>query len=59
MPKSRASAASLTMGADTRNEKVTPSGTPAVRKPMNSGAAEHEQNGVTIPGLAANTLPTP
>jgi hypothetical protein len=30
-----------------------------VRKPMNSGTAEHEQNGVTIPGLAANTLPTP
>src|SRR5271157_4868938 len=44
-PKSRTRATSLTMGAETRNEKVTPNGTPAVRKPINSGTAEHEQKG--------------
>ncbi len=26
-------------------------------KPMNSGTAEHEQNGVTTPSAAASTLP--
>ena len=26
---------------------------------MNSGTAEHEQNGVTMPSDAASTLPTP
>jgi hypothetical protein len=31
----------LIIGALIRNEKVTPSGTPAETKPMNSGAAEH------------------
>jgi hypothetical protein len=33
------------MGAEIRKEKVTPSGTPADRKPMNSGTAEQEQKG--------------
>ena len=45
------------MGAAMRNENVTPSGTPASTKPMNSGTAEQEQNGVTMPRLAAITLP--
>ena len=47
-PNSRPSATSLTIGAEIRNEKVTPSGTPAETKPMKSGTAEQEQNGVTI-----------
>jgi hypothetical protein len=46
----------LTIGADIRNEKVTPSGTPASTKPINNGTAEHEQNGVTIPIRAASKL---
>ena len=58
MPKSITSATSLTIGAEIRKENVTPSGTPAVTKPMNSGTAEHEQNGVTMPSNAARTLPT-
>ena len=45
------------MGAEIRKEKVTPSGTPAVTKPMNSGTAEQEQKGVTMPSSAAMTLP--
>ena len=47
----------MTIGAEIRNEKVTPSGTPAVTKPMNSGTAEQEQKGVTMPSSAAMTLP--
>ena len=58
-PNSSVSATSLTIGAEIRNEKVTPSGTPACTKPMNSGTAEHEQNGVTTPRLAAMTLAAP
>ena len=46
------------MGAETRKEKVTPSGTPAVTNPMKSGTAEQEQNGVTVPSSAARTFPT-
>ena len=53
------SATSLTIGAEIRNENVTPSGTPACTKPMNSGTAEQEQNGVTMPRLAAMTLAAP
>ena len=52
------SAISLTIGAAIRNENVTPSGMPASTKPMKSGTAEQEQNGVTIPRSAARTLPT-
>ncbi len=59
MPNSSTRATSLTIGAEIRNEKVTPIGTPAERKPMNSGTAEQEQNGVTMPSDAARTLPTP
>ena len=47
----------MTIGAETRKENVTPSGTPVVTKPMNSGTAEQEQNGVTMPSNAASTLP--
>ena len=56
-PNSSTSATSFTIGAETRNENVTPSGTPVVTKPMNSGTAEQEQNGVTMPSNAASTLP--
>jgi len=49
---------SLTMGAEIRNENVTPRGTPVVTNPMNRGTAEHEQKGVTTPNRAASTLPT-
>ena len=47
------------MGAAIRKEKVTPSGTPAETKPMNSGMAEQEQKGVTMPSDAAMALPIP
>ena len=57
MPPSRTIATSLIIGLATRNENVTPSGTPLSTKPMNSGTAEHEQNGVTMPRSAAATLP--
>jgi hypothetical protein len=36
---------------------VTPSGTPDSTKPRNKGIAEHEQNGVTMPGADAITFP--
>ena len=49
----------MTIGAEIRNEKVTPSGTPAETKPTNSGTAEQEQNGVKTPSPAAATLATP
>ncbi len=39
----------MTIGLLMRKANVTPSGTPASTKPMKSGTAEHEQNGVTIP----------
>ena len=42
-----------TIGDEIRNEKVTPSGNPALVKPMNSGMEEQEQNGVTVPSRAA------
>jgi hypothetical protein len=45
------------MGEAMRNANVTPSGTPASRNPMNSGTAEHEQKGVTIPKPAAAAVP--
>ena len=59
MPKSMPSATSFTIGAAIRKEKVTPSGTPALTKPIKSGTAEQEQKGVTTPNPAASTLPTP
>ncbi len=44
---------------DTRKEKVTPNGMPVSTKPMKSGTALQEQNGVTIPSAEASTLPMP
>jgi hypothetical protein len=41
-----------------RNEKVTPRGIPASTNPRNSGIAEQEQNGVTMPSVLAIMLPT-
>ena len=54
-----AAATSLMSGEAIRNEKVIPSGTPLSTKPIKSGTAEQEQNGVGIPRRAASTLPTP
>ena len=45
-----------TMGEEIKKEKVTPSGSPALVKPMNSGMDEQEQNGVTVPSSAAAQL---
>ena len=42
-----------TIGDEIRNENVTPSGNPALVKPINNGIDEHEQNGVTVPSNAA------
>ena len=42
-----------TIGDEIRNEKVTPSGSPALVNPINSGMDEQEQNGVTVPSRAA------
>ncbi len=42
-----------TIGDEIRNEKVTPSGSPALVNPINSGMDEQEQNGVTVPSSAA------
>ena len=46
----------MTIGLLIRKANVTPSGMPASTKPMNSGTAEHEQNGVTTPKPAAPTV---
>ena len=40
------------MAEEIKNENVTPSGSPALVKPMNSGMDEQEQNGVTVPSNA-------
>ena len=49
-----------TIGEEIRKEKVTPRGSPAVVKPMNSGMDEQEQKGVTVPSRADTRLaPTP
>ena len=41
-----------TMGEEIKKEKVTPKGSPALVKPINSGIEEQEQNGVTVPSKA-------
>jgi hypothetical protein len=41
-----------TIGEEIRKENVTPSGSPALVNPINSGIDEHEQNGVTVPSNA-------
>ena len=40
------------MGEEIKKEKVTPKGSPALVKPINSGIEEQEQNGVTVPSKA-------
>ena len=57
MPNNKMTATSLIIGEEIRNENVTPSGTPDSTNPRNNGIAEQEQNGVTIPNVAAITLP--
>ena len=47
----------MTIGELMRKAKVTPSGIPASTKPMKSGTAEQEQNGVTTPNEAAAAVP--
>ena len=41
-----------TIGDEIRNENVTPSGNPALVKPINNGMDEQEQKGVTVPSKA-------
>ena len=41
-----------TIGEEIRKEKVTPSGSPALVNPINSGMEEQEQKGVTVPKSA-------
>ena len=41
-----------TIGEEIKKEKVTPRGSPALVKPINSGIDEQEQNGVTVPSRA-------
>ncbi len=49
-----------TKGDEIRKENVTPNGSPAVVKPMNSGIEEQEQNGLTVPSSAPRIFaPTP
>jgi len=43
-----------TNGDEIKNEKVTPSGNPALLNPMNNGMEEQLQNGVTVPSNALN-----
>ena len=45
-----------TRGEETRKEKVTPRGSPALEKPMKRGMEEQEQKGVTVPKSAASVL---
>jgi hypothetical protein len=42
MANNNVKATSLTIGAEIKNENVTPNGTPACTKPINNGIAEHE-----------------
>ncbi len=51
------SATSFMTGDEMRKANVTASGSPDSTKPMKSGTAEHEQNGVTTPKSAARTVP--
>lgn len=46
--------ATLLNGEVIKKANVTPSGTPADRKPTNKGMEEQEQNGVMTPNREAN-----
>ena len=49
-----------TIGEEIKKEKVTPSGNPALVKPIKIGIEEQEQKGVTVPNSAPMTFaPTP
>ena len=52
MSFSRTSEPRSTIGEEIRKEKVTPSGRPALVKPINRGMEEQEQKGVTVPRSA-------
>ena len=56
MPVSMTRLPRSTIGDEIKKEKVTPSGSPALVKPMKSGIDEHEQKGVTVPSRAAAQL---
>lgn len=45
-----------TIGEEIRKEKVTPSGSPALVKPIKSGIELQEQKGVTVPKSAETIL---
>jgi hypothetical protein len=53
---SRSSEPRSTIGEEMRNEKVTPTGSPAEVKPIKSGMEEQEQKGVTVPSSAETQL---
>jgi len=44
----------LTSGEVIKKDNVTPSGIPALRKPINNGIDEHEQKGVIAPKIEAS-----
>ncbi len=44
------------MGEEIKKENVTPTGSPALVKPMNNGMEEQEQKGVTVPSRAETAL---
>lgn len=49
---------SLINGDETRNARVTASGTRAATRPMKIGIELQEQNGVIAPSTTATTMPT-
>ena len=55
LPRRTTTATSLTMGEAMRKAMVTPTGTPASRKPMKKTTEEQEQKGVTAPRRTATT----
>ena len=56
MLASKSTDARSTSGDEIKKEKVTPTGKPALVKPMNSGMLEHEQKGVMVPNSAPKIL---
>ena len=56
-PNNITKATSFIIGEATRNEKVTPNGTPASTNPRNKGIALQVQKGVIIPSKEAKTFP--
>jgi len=54
---SKTTDAKSTKGDDIKKENVTPTGKPALVKPMKIGIDEQEQNGVTVPSKAPMIFP--